>query len=108
MINCNDLLQQTGLLKILEEKQTKNITVYDLTYFKLDTFKFIQKIKLLYMTTQEESIANRDPFDDENFDPIKYINEIFPNEESLENLDTIMSNVKSVRNLYNNLRKSTI
>lgn len=46
------------------------------------------------MGTQAE--VQKDPFDDENFDPIKYINEIFPNEESLENLDTIMGNVKKV------------
>jgi hypothetical protein len=29
-----------------------------------------------------QSEVQKDPFDDENFDPIKYINEIFPNEES--------------------------
>jgi hypothetical protein len=46
-----------------------------------------------------QSEVQKDPFDDENFDPIKYINEIFPNEESLENLDTIMSNVKGVKSI---------
>ena len=75
----------------------------------LDTFKFSQKIKLFKMSTgsPEKQLMTRDPFDDENFDPIKYINEIFPNEESLENLDTIMANVKSVNKTFNNLRKST-
>ena len=33
------------------------------------------------MLSTDPQVA-KDPFDDENFDPIKYINEIFPNEES--------------------------
>ena len=48
------------------------------------------------MLSTDPQVA-KDPFDDENFDPIKYINEIFPNEESLANLDSIMANVKGVK-----------
>ena len=58
------------------------------------------------MMQSQTEVADRDPFDDENFDPIKYINEIFPTEDSLENLDTIMANVKGVPFIFSNyLRK---
>ena len=52
------------------------------------------------MTSLLYSEGKKDPFDDENFDPIKYINEIFPNEESLENIDIIMNNVRSVNIIF--------
>jgi hypothetical protein len=36
-----------------------------------------------------------DPLDRSDFDPVKYINERFPTEESLENLDTYMVGLDS-------------
>jgi hypothetical protein len=40
-------------------------------------------------------LPSEDPLDKPDFDLVEYINELFPNEQSLSNIDEIISNEKS-------------
>eukprot|EP00055_Hartaetosiga_balthica_P000960 m.137889 g.137889 ORF g.137889 m.137889 type:complete len:853 (-) comp12605_c0_seq1:139-2697(-) len=59
------------------------------------------------LTALEELFPSDDPLDDPEFDPLEYINELFPNEQSLSSLDsTIMKMKKKIRVLDEDLQRS--
>ena len=42
----------------------------------------------------QEAFQSTDPLDDPNFDTVKHINSLFPNEQSLANLDPFVAKLK--------------
>eukprot|EP00051_Salpingoeca_urceolata_P027977 m.484296 g.484296 ORF g.484296 m.484296 type:complete len:850 (+) comp23287_c0_seq1:244-2793(+) len=54
-----------------------------------------------------ELLPSDDPLDDPDFDPVKYINTTFPNEQSLTSLDTFMTRLKGkIRHIDSDIQTS--